>query len=129
MSDAQERMVKMEQRNAEQSRAIIELREKLDQQTTTIGILKERQQSVMATKQTLEMRLAEAEQRQNESEEQTRELMEISKRKEDVVQRLQARVEELVEEIATVSGQLETTRANARRNLEQAKDRAIGKVC
>ena len=69
-----------------------------------------------------------AEQRQREVEEQSREMMAISGKKEEVVQRLQHRIEEQVQEIATLSAQAESIRTDARRQVEQAKDRAAGKV-
>lgn len=118
----------MEQHSGEQSRLIADLRAKVDQNATTIDVLKERLQSTIATKRALEVRLAEAEQRQHESEEQSREMMGISGKKEEAVQRMQGRLEELVQEVATTSTLLETSRADTRRQLEQAKDRALGKV-
>lgn len=117
-----------DQRSGEQSRHLADLKARMDQNAATIDTLKERLQTATADKRALEVRLAAAEQRQHESEEQSREMMNISGRKEEVVQRLQARVEELVQEVATLSAQLEAARADTRRQLEQAKDRATGKV-
>ena len=76
----------------------------------------------------MESQSVTAEQKRQEVEQQNRELIGISGRKEEMVQRLQARVEELVQEMATLSAQLDSSKAEARRHTDQIKDRAANKV-
>lgn len=91
--------------------------------------LKGKLHETVAEKRGLEAQLASAEQKRQEAEQQNRELMGISGRKEEMVQRLQSRVEEVVQEMATQSAQLDASKAEARRHTDQLKERASTKVC
>ena len=66
--------------------------------------------------------------RVQEAEQQNRELMSLAARKEEGVQKLQGRVEELLHTASSLSGQLEAGRADSRHQLEQAKDKTASKV-
>ena len=67
--------------------------------------------------------------RVQEAEQQNRELMSLAARKEEGVQKLQGRVEELLHTASSLSGQMEAGRADCRHQLEQAKDKTASKVC
>ena len=128
LAEAQDKLLMQEQRLTDQNRMMAELRARLDQSNAGIDSYKERMHNASVDKKSMEAKLASAEQRQREIEEQSREMMAISGKKEEVVQRLQHRIEEQVQEIATLSAQVESIRVDARRQVEQAKDRAAGKV-
>ena len=66
--------------------------------------------------------------RLQDSDQQNRELVAISGKKEESIQRLQHRVEELLQEVASLTAQMETSKGESRRHVEQIKDRAAGKV-
>lgn len=118
-----------DQRTGEQCRQLVEMKARMDQNSTTIDTLKERLQNSVAEKRSLEAKLAIAERRQQECEEQSREMMNLSGRKEEAVHKLQGRVDEMVQEGATLSAQLEASRTDTRRQLEHSKERSSGKVC
>ncbi len=118
----------MEQRLSDQSRMLTELRSRVDQSNTTIDSYKERLHQASVDRKSLEAKLSSAGQRQSEVEEQSREMIAISSKKEEVVQRLQHRIEEQVQEITTLTAQVDSMRADARRQVEHTKDRAAGKV-
>lgn len=90
--------------------------------------LKGKLHEAMADRRAQEGQLAMTEQKRQEAEQQNRELIGISGRKEEMVQRLQCRVEEVVQEMATQSAQLDASKAESRRYAEQIKDRASNKV-
>lgn len=117
-----------EHRSDEQNRLVNELRLRAEQSAANTEALKEKLHEAIAEKRAMEVKLLGAEQRQQEAEKQNRELLGISGRKEDMVQRLQKRVEELVQELATTSAQMETGKLEARRHVDQIKERAANKV-
>ena len=117
-----------DQRSGEQTRLVAELSVRAEQGVATIDSLKEKLHEAVADRRAMETRLASSDRRQNEMEQQNRELMGISGRKEDMVQRLQKRVEELTQEVATMSAQVEAGKTDARRHTEQVKERASAKV-
>lgn len=102
---------------------------KAEEAAASSEALRERLHEVAAEKRALESHLNSSEKRQQVTEQQNKELLSISGRKEDMVLRLQGRIEELVQEMATLSAQLETEKAAARRQADQIKERASGKVC
>ena len=101
---------------------------KAEQSAGLVESLKEKLHEAVGERRAVEGRLAAAEEQRQEAEQQRRELAGISGRKEELVQRLQGRVQELVQELAGLSAQLETAKADARRQAEHIRDRASGKV-
>ena len=101
---------------------------KAEQSTGMVEALKEKLKEASSELQAVEGRLATAEDHRQEAEHQRRELMGISGRKEEMVQRLQGRVEELVQETASLSAQLESAKAETRRQSEHIRERAASKV-
>ena len=128
MSDAQERLLSHEQQCGEQSRLIAELTVKAEQNVSIVESLKDKLHETMAERRAIEGQLHTLQQKQQDVEQQNRELMGISGRKEDMVQRLQSRVEELVQEVATLAAQAESAKTDSRRQVEQIKERASSKV-
>ncbi len=120
--------MEQDQRSGEQTRMIAELTVRAEQGAATIDSLKEKLHEAVAERRAMETRLASSDRRQSEVEQQNRELMGISGRKEDMVQRLQKRIEEQTQEVATMSAQLEAGKADSRRHAEQVKERATAKV-
>ena len=117
-----------EQRSGEQNRLIAELTVKLEQSTGAMESLRAKLCKAISDKRAVEAQLISTEKRAQESEQQSRELMGISGRKEEMVQRLQSRVEELVQEMAGLSAQIESGKVETRRHNEQLKERASSKV-
>ena len=128
MKDAQERMLAYEQRASEQTRMLAELSSKSQQHDGKMDSLKEKWHYATAENKTLSARLDATEKRLVESDEHNRELMSITSRKEETIQRLQGKVEELTQEVSSLSGQLEDNRSDAKRQTSQLKDRAASKV-
>jgi len=128
LAETHDKLKMQEQRVSDQNQLLAELRSRVDQSHATTDSYKNQLYSASVEKKSIEAKLMSAEQRQREVEEQSREMMAISGKKEEVVHRLQHRIEEQVQEIATLSAQTESIRADSRRQVEQAKDRAAGKV-
>lgn len=121
-------MLAYEQRASEQTRMLAELSSKSQQHDEQMDSLKEKWHCSTAENRTLSARLEAAEKRLTESDEHNRELMSITSRKEETIQRLQGKIEELTQEVASLSGQLEDNRSDAKRQTSQLKDRAASKV-
>ena len=90
--------------------------------------LKDKLHEAVMERRSLESKLVSAEQKKQDLEQQNRELLSTSGRKEEMVQRLQSRVEELVHEMALLSAQVDSAKADGRKQVEQAKERASNKV-
>ncbi len=73
-------------------------------------------------------RLELQERRLQETEQQNRELAEMVGKKDEDVQRLQGRVEELLRDVAAANSQQELSKSGYKRQVEQTKDRAASKV-
>lgn len=101
---------------------------KAEQNATIIDSLKDKLHESVAERRVVENRLGTAEKKQLEFEHQNKELIGISGRKEDMVQRLQGRVEELVQEVSGASAHQESIKADYRRQSEQIKERSSNKV-
>lgn len=128
LTDAQERLLGHEQRCGEQTKLIAEMSMKTEQNATIVDSLKDKLHEAVAERRAAEGQLVNAELKKQEAEQRNRELMEISGRKEEMVQRLQSRVEELVQEMAMLSAQVEAGKADSRRHAEHIKERASNKV-
>ena len=81
-----------------------------------------------AENRALNSRVESSERRLRELEEQNREMMSIASKKEENVQRLQNRVEDLLQEVSSLTAQLEASRSDSKRQTEHLKDRAATKV-
>ena len=81
-----------------------------------------------AENQALNSRVESSERRLRELEEQNREMMSIASKKEENVQRLQNRVEDLLQEVSSLTAQLEASRSDYKRQTKHLKDRAATKV-
>ena len=65
--------------------------------------------------------------RLSEYESQNRELLAISSKKEEIIRQLQLREEKHIEEVASLNRQLDTTRVDARKQLEEYKEKSSSK--
>ncbi len=128
LSDTQERLMTQEHQCGEQTRLLAELSIKAEQNAGLTDSLKDRLHEAVAERRAMEGRVMASEKQQQEAEQRGRELMGISGRKEDMVQRLQSRVEELVQEMAALSAQVEAAKADGRRQADQIRDRSSNKV-
>lgn len=102
---------------------------KAEQNSSVMDSLKDKLHAAVMERRAAESKLVSAEQKRQDMEQQNRELLGISGRKEDMVQRLQARVEELVQEMTLQSTQVDTAKADARKQVEHVKERSSNKVC
>jgi predicted nuclease with TOPRIM domain len=101
---------------------------KTEQNSGVIDALKNKLHEAAMERRAVESKLASAEQKRQDMEQQNRELLGISGRKEEMVQRLQGRVEEVVQEMTLLSAQVDTAKADGRKQVEHAKERATNKV-
>ena len=67
--------------------------------------------------------------RAQEADLQSRDLVAIATKKEEMVQKLQHRIDEQCEEISALRLQLESSKGEAKQLCEQQKDKAAAKVC
>lgn len=65
--------------------------------------------------------------RLSEYESQNRELLAISSKKEEIIRQLQLREEKHIEEVASLNRQLDTTRVDTRKQLEEYKEKSSSK--
>lgn len=117
-----------EQRAADQTRLIAELNAKLDQTNSTMDNVRDKWHESTGENRSMVARLEVQERRLQDTEQQNRELMEIAGKREDAIQKLQGRVEELVREVSSVTSKYEMAKSDYRRQTEQNKDRAASKV-
>ena len=90
--------------------------------------LREKWHGSSAENRALNSRVESSERRLRELEEQNREMMSIASKKEENIQRLQNRVEDLLQEVSSLTAQLEANRSDSKRQTEHLKDRAATKV-
>ena len=128
LQDAHERLLSYDQRTSEQTKLIAELTAKAEQHNDTMEGLREKWHGSSAENRALNSRVDSSERRLRELEEQNRELMSIASKKEESAQRLQNRVEELIQEVSSLTAQLEGSRSDSKRHTEHIKDRAASKV-
>ena len=102
---------------------------KAEQTAAMVDSLKEKLHEATAERRAVEGRLVSTEHSKQELEQQNRELLGISARKEELVRRLQERVEQLVQEITALTAQAESAKNDGRRQAEHVKERASSKVC
>lgn len=112
----------------EQTRLIAEFSIKAEQNSGMIDSLKDKLHQAVMERRAVESKLVPAEQKRQDVEQQNRELLGISGRKEDMVQRLQSRVEEVVQEMTLLSAQVDTAKADGRKQVEHVKERSSNKV-
>lgn len=62
-----------------------------------------------------------------ENEKQNKELLAITTRKEEIIQQLQIKEEQYIEEMASLNRQLDTAKSDARKRLEEVKERSDSK--
>lgn len=65
--------------------------------------------------------------RLQELDQQNRELMALTNKKEETIQRLQGRMEEFIREKTALSSQLDSLRADLRHQTEELRERAAGR--
>lgn len=128
LQDAQERLVAYEQRASEQTKLIAELTAKAEQHSVTMEGLREKWRDSSAENRALSTQVDSSDRRLKDVEEQNRDLMSIASKKEENIQRLQSKVEDLVQEVSSLTAQLETSRSDSKRQTEHLKDRAASKV-
>ena len=117
-----------DQRSSEQTKLIAELTAKAEHHSEAMEGLREKWHGSSAENRALSTRVESTDRRLRELEEQNRDLMTISGKKEENAQRLQNRVEDLVQEVSSLTTQLETSRSDSKRQSEHLKDRAASKV-
>lgn len=117
-----------DQRTSEQTKLIAELTAKAEHHNEAMESLRDKWHDCNAEKKTLSSQVDISNSRLRDVEEQNRELMAIASKKEENVQRLQSRVEELIQEVSSLSAQLETNRSDSKRHSEHLKDRAASKA-
>ena len=64
-----------------------------------------------------------------EADRQNRDLVAITSKKEEVIQRLQKRSEELLQEITQLNTKVEGARSDNRRQVKELRDKLASKVC
>lgn len=117
-----------EQRTSEQTKLIAELTAKAEQHSEAMEGLREKWHDSSSENRALSTRVETSDRRLREVEEQNRDLMSITSKKEENVQRLQSKVEDLIQEVSSLTTQLETSRSDSKRQTEHLKDRAASRV-
>ena len=128
LKDTEDRLLSYEQRTADQTRLVAELNAKLDQTNSTMDSVRDKWHESAGENRSLMARLEVQERRLQDTEQQNRELMEIAGKREDAIQKLQGRVEELVREVSSITSKHEMAKSDYRRQAEQNKNRADNKV-
>ncbi|XP_069604167.1 outer dense fiber protein 2 isoform X2 [Ranitomeya imitator] len=127
LQDCQDHLQGYEQKNAELSSIISDLRIMMEQQGDKMESTRDRYQSALEENKLQALKLEELERRLDDSGAQNRELLQVVAKREETIHQNQLRLEEKTRECASLSRQLEASIEDSRRQVEQTRDRASSK--
>ncbi|KAM5146767.1 outer dense fiber protein 2 isoform 2-T2 [Mantella aurantiaca] len=127
LQECQEQLQGYEQKNAELSSIISDLRVRMEQQGDKMESTRDRYQSAMEENKLLSLKLEELERRMEDTGTQNRELLQVVAKREESIHQNQLRLEDKSRECASLSRQLEAAIEESRRQVEQTKERASSK--
>ncbi|XP_003386665.2 PREDICTED: outer dense fiber protein 2-like [Amphimedon queenslandica] len=119
LQDSKERLAQYEQATADQTRMIADLRIK----SSSVDNLKEKLQDKKSEVKTAAVKIELLEKKLADSDKQNKDLLLITSKKEELIQQLQFKEEQYIEEIASLNRQLDSSRSDARRQIEDMKNR------
>lgn len=127
LHDAQERVLSHEKRSTEHARLIADLTQKVESQAQQLETVREKYHEKQADFKQVQSRMETTERQYEDADLQRRELMNAVSSREDSVHSLQERLEEQRNENARLMQQLETALADARRQADVQKEKALSK--
>lgn len=127
LKDSHGRLAALEQQIANQTQLIGELTAKSEQHSKTADEMREKWHGSMADNRVLSTRIENAEKRAQEAESQNKDLVAIAMKKEEMIQKLQHRIDEQCEQLTSIRFQMESTKEEAKQLCEQQKEKAVTK--
>ncbi|KAL2092010.1 hypothetical protein ACEWY4_011808 [Coilia grayii] len=127
LKEAREQEDKHRRRGAEHSEAFRDMKLKLEQQSTCIETLQEKNLLLLEENKHLRRSVESMERRLEEASGQNRELLETLAMRDDRMRSSQVRLEEKSRENELLARQLEEARGDAQRQVEQSLERALTK--
>ncbi|XP_075041226.1 outer dense fiber protein 2 isoform X2 [Mixophyes fleayi] len=120
LQECQVQLQGYEQKNAELSSTISDLRIRMEQQGDKMESSRDRYQSAMEENKILTLKLDELERRLEDSGTQTRELLQVVAKREETIHQNQLRLEEKTRECSSLSRQLEAAIEDSRRQARNS---------
>lgn len=127
LRESQQRLATCEQRLVEQSRLVEELTTKCGRQQESAEEMKHRLVETETENRSLLTKLDTAHRRVEEADSQNREMVAITRQREENMQLLKCQVEESQGSVISLQAQLQKAENEARRQQEHVRDKAVGK--
>ncbi|XP_028851119.1 outer dense fiber protein 2-like isoform X2 [Denticeps clupeoides] len=127
LKEAREQLQTLENRNTEQHKTILELRNKAEHHSVRFETLHDKHLQLLEENKQLRHSVESAERKLEEANIRNRDLAEVSARNEERRHSIQLRLEERSKECDVFSKQVENSREETKRQIDQCRERSLSK--
>ncbi|KAG8141806.1 putative Outer dense fiber protein [Naja naja] len=125
LAECQEQLKSYEKKNMDLSAMITDLRQRIELQGDKMELTREKYQSAQEENKQLALKLEEMERKLEATSGQNVEFLQIIAKREESIHQAQLRLEEKTRECGSLARQLEMAFDDAKKQLEQTRDRAV----
>ncbi|XP_039767694.1 outer dense fiber protein 2 isoform X2 [Ornithorhynchus anatinus] len=127
LAECQDQLQSYEKKNVDLSTIINDLRSRMDHQGSKLEVARERHQSSQEENKQLSLKVEELERKLDATNAQNIEFLQVIAKREESIHQSQLRLEEKTRECSSLARQLEAAIEDARRQVEQTRERAVSR--